>query len=436
LSATWPRSDRVVKVVTFAFIGLLLLNVPVAFVIGASTLVTLALKESVPLFVTAQRIFAGLDSFTMLAVPLFILSGALMETGGISSRLINLAMSLVGHLRGGLAQVTIVGEMFFSDISGSTSADTAAIGSIMIPPMVKAGYSRGRATAITAAACGMGMLIPPCITMVVYGVVGNASIAALFAAGIIPAVLMAAALMVQVYFQAGRWKIPSPPRATWAEAGLRLKQALLPLGMPVIIFGGILGGLTTPTEAAVIAVVYALVIGVFVYREISPRQLARVLIEAGVTSGIIMLLVGMATLLGWLLATENVPQSIAAVLSDMPGGTVVFLLLTNLIYLVLGMVLEGAPALILLVPITLPIALRLGIDPIHYGTMLIANQGIAVMMPPLGISLFVACRVGKVSIAGVTPTLVPYLLTMTGVLLLVTFVPQVSLLLPRLLGLH
>lgn len=422
--------------VVVIFLLLLILNVPVAFVLGSTTAIAFLIKGNVPLFMIAQQLFRGMDSFTMLAVPLFILAGALMDVGGISLRLINLAKALVGHLRGGLAQVVIVGEMFFSDISGSTSADTAAIGSVMIPPMVKAGYSRERATAITAAACGMGMLIPPCITMVVYGVVGNVSIAAMFAAGFIPAFLMAGALMVQIYIQAGKWNIPREPRAPLSLVASRFKDAALPLGMPVIIFGGILGGITTPTEAAVVAVVYAILIGVVIYREVSPSQLVRIFVSAGVTSGMVMLLVGMATLFGWLMATEKVPQDIAAILGNLPGGVVVFLLLTNLIYWFFGMVLEGAPAIILLVPITLPIATRLGIDPVHYGTMLIANQGIAVMTPPIGISLFVACSVGKVSVAGVARTLIPYLLVMAGILMAITFVPDIPLFLPRLLGLH
>jgi len=194
----------VLSAIVAIFLVLLLLNVPVAFVLGSTASVAFLIKGDVPLFVVAQRLFGGMDSFTMLAVPLFILSGAIMDVGGISIRLINLARALVGHLRGGLAQVVVIGEMFFSDISGSTSADTAAIGSVMIPPMVQVGYSRERATAITAAACGMGMLIPPCITMVIYGVIGNLSIAALFAAGFIPAFLMGAALIVQIYIQAGK----------------------------------------------------------------------------------------------------------------------------------------------------------------------------------------------------------------------------------------
>jgi tripartite ATP-independent transporter DctM subunit len=423
-------------VIVFVFVLLLLLNLPIAFVLGTASVAGLLVRDNVPLFVIPQRLFSGMDSFTMLAVPLFILAGSLMEAGGISVRLMNLAKALVGHFRGGLAQVVILASMLFADMSGSTSADTAAIGSLMIPQMAKSGYTRERGTAITAAACGMGMLIPPCLTMVVYGVVANVSISALFAAGIIPALLMAAALMAQVYFQAPKWNIPPQPRASLAFVGQRAKEAALAIGMPVIILGGILGGIVTPTEAAVLAVMYALLLGLVVYRSVSLANMLRILVNAGVTSGMVMLLIGMATLFGWLLAVENIPATIAALLSGMPGGRIAFLLLNTVIYWFFGMVMEGTPALILLVPITLPIAVRLGVDPVHYGIMLIANQGIAVMTPPVGISLFIACSVGGVNVARVSRTLIPYLLVMAGILLVITFVPAIPLFLPHVMGLH
>jgi tripartite ATP-independent transporter DctM subunit len=425
----------VLSVVSGTFLVLLLAGVPIAVVLGLSSVTGLLVRGDIPLFMVGQRLFGGMDSFTMLAVPLFILGGALMESGGIASRLMDLARSLVGHFRGGLAQVVIVGEMFFSDISGSTSADTAAIGSVMIPEMAKTGYSRERATAITAAACGMGMLIPPCITMVIYGVIANVSIGALFAAGFVPAAIMAAFLMLQINLQARRWGIPAEPKASSVERFRRFKAAALPLGMPVIIFGGILGGVVTVTEAAVLAVLYAVLVSVLAYRTLDLKTTFRILVDAGVTSGVIMLLIGMATLLGWLLAVEQLPQQFADIITGLPGGKVSFLIFVNLVFLVFGMLLEGVPALILLVPIVLPIASRLGIDPIHFGTMLVANQGIAVMLPPIGISLLVACRVGRVRLEKVTPILVPYLLVMMATLFLVAFVPEVSLALPRLLRL-
>jgi tripartite ATP-independent transporter DctM subunit len=418
------------------FVLLLLLNIPIAFVLGTASVSGLLIRNNVPLFVIPQRLFGGMDSFTMLAVPLFILAGSLMEAGGISVRLMNLAKALVGHFRGGLAQVVVLAAMLFADMSGSTSADTAAIGSLMIPQMVKSGYRRERGTAITAAACGMGMLIPPCLTMVVYGVVANVSISALFAAGIVPAILMAAALMLQVYIQAPKWNIPLEPRASLAMVGRRGKEAALALGMPIIILGGILGGIATPTEAAVLAVLYAMVLGLVIYRTVSIAAMFRIVVNAGVTSGMVMLLIGMATLFGWLLAVENIPGTIATLLSGLPGGQIAFLLLNTVIYWFFGMLMEGTPALILLVPITLPIATRLGIDPVHYGIMLIANQGIAVMTPPVGISLFIACSVGQVSVAQVSKTLVPYLLVMAAILLVITFVPAIPLFLPHLMGLH
>jgi tripartite ATP-independent transporter DctM subunit len=418
------------------FVLLLLLNIPIAFVLGTASVSGLLIRNNVQLFVIPQRLFGGMDSFTMLAVPLFILAGSLMEAGGISVRLMNLAKALVGHFRGGLAQVVVLAAMLFADMSGSTSADTAAIGSLMIPQMVKSGYRRERGTAITAAACGMGMLIPPCLTMVVYGVVANVSISALFAAGIVPAILMAAALMLQVYIQAPKWNIPLEPRASLAMVGRRGKEAALAIGMPIIILGGILGGIATPTEAAVLAVLYAMILGLVIYRTVSIPAMFRIVVNAGVTSGMVMLLIGMATLFGWLLAVENIPGTIATLLSGLPGGQVAFLLLNTVIYWFFGMLMEGTPALILLVPITLPIATRLGIDPVHYGIMLIANQGIAVMTPPVGISLFIACSVGQVSVAQVSKTLVPYLLVMAAILLVITFVPAIPLFLPHLMGLH
>jgi C4-dicarboxylate transporter DctM subunit len=249
-------------------------------------------------------------------------------------------------------------------------------------------------------------------------------------------VVLATALMIQIYFQSAKWDAVRLPRASWSERWTHAKSAILPLGTPLIIFGGILGGFATPTEAAVLAVVYSLVVGMLVYREISVRKFFAILMEAGVTSGVIMLLLGMATILGWLMASEGLPQSIAGMLASMPGGLIVFLIVINIIFLAFGMILEGAPALILLVPIVLPVAQKLGIDPVHFGTMLIANQGIAVMTPPLGISLFVACRVGKVSIGEVSRPLAPYLFVMGAMLLVLAFVPEVSLALPKLLGLH
>jgi len=415
------------------FSVLLALNVPIAFALGGASVLTLWLFGNVPLAIIPQQILAGTDSFPMLAVPLFILSGALMDIGGISDRLVNLARALVGHFRGGLGMVVIVAEIFFSDISGSTSADTAAIGGIMIPQLVKDGYSRSRATAITAAACGMGMLVPPCITMVIYGVVGGVSIGELFAAGFIPAFLMAGALMAQIYIQARREGRPAGTRAPLREIGRAAKESVLALFMAVIIFGGILGGVFTPTEAAAVAVMYAMIIGMGVYRQVGLTTFVEKLVETGKISGMVLLLVGTAHSFSWILSREQVPQAIAQWMLGVGGGQIIFLLLTCLVFLPIGAILEGVPAVILLTPIMLPIAKSLGIDPVHYGTVIVACQGISVFTPPVGVSLFVACSIGRVTMTEVARPLLPYLATMVATLLVITVFPQISLFLPTLI---
>ena len=415
------------------FFLLLSLNVPIAFALGGASILSLWLFGSVPLAIIPQQILAGTDSFPMLAVPLFILSGALMDIGGISDRLVRLAKVLVGHFRGGLGMVVVVAEIFFSDISGSTSADTAAIGGIMIPQLVKDGYSARRATAITAAACGMGMLVPPCITMVIYGVVGGVSIGELFAAGFIPAFLMAFALMIQIYFQAVQAGRKPGRRAPFAEIWDAGKDSVLALMMAVIIFGGILGGIFTPTEAAAVAVLYAILIGMLVYRQVSLQTLFDKLVETGKISGMVLLLVGTAHSFSWILSREQVPQMIAQWMLSMGGGKYLYILLTILVFLPLGAILEGVPAVILLTPIMLPIARNLGIDPVHYGIVIVACQGISVFTPPVGVSLFVACSIGKVTVTEVGKPLLPYLAVMALVLLVIAYLPEISLLLPKLI---
>ena len=420
-------------VLSAALLAFIATNVPVAFSMGLSSIVGLLLKGDVPLIIVPQKIFTGCDSFPLLAVPLFILAGALMDTGGISLRLVNLAQALVGHFRNGLGMVSIVSEIFFSGISGSTAADTAAIGSIMIPAMTQVGYQPARATAIVCAACGMGILVPPCIAMVVYGGVANTSVGALFAGGFLPAFLMAAALMVQLNIQARRsgWV---PGHFGGVKPLLKaFKESLLALFMPVIIFGGILGGICTPTEAAVLAVVYGLAVSMFVYREITLNQLRHVLLETGVVTGQVMIMVGMATVFGWILTREQAPQSLAGVINTLGGGRILFLLLINLFFLFLGAVLEGVPALIMTVPILLPLATQFGIDPVHFGIVLIANMGIGLFLPPIGLGVFIACGIGKVTVSEVAKPLIPYLAVNFATVLLITYWPWLTMVIPDLL---
>ena len=416
-----------------ALLGFIAIGVPIAFSMGLASIIGLLVQGNVPLIIIPQKIFTGCDSFSLLAVPLFILAGALMDTGGISLRLVALAQVLVGHFRNGLGMVSIVSEIFFSGISGSTAADTAAIGSIMIPAMKRSGYSPARATAIVCAACSMGILVPPCIPMVIYGGIANVSIGALFAGGFLPAFVMAAALMVQLYVQARRAGIP-PNRFAGAGPLMKaFKDSLLALFMPVIIFGGILGGICTPTEAAVLAVVYGLIVGMLVYREIDLPKLRQILVQTGVVTGQVMIMVGMATVFGWILAREQAPQKLVALINALGGGKILFLFLINISFLFLGAVLEGVPALIMTVPTLLPIAAQLGVDPVHFGIILVANMGIGLFLPPIGLGVLIGCSLGKAGISEVAKPLLPYLAVNFATVLLITYWPWLTLVLPNIL---
>jgi C4-dicarboxylate transporter DctM subunit len=415
------------------FLVFIAFNVPIAFSMGLSAILGLLLYGVIPLVIVPQKIFTGCDSFPFLALPLFIFAGALMETGGISLRLVNLATALAGHFRNGLGMVSIVSEIFFSGISGSTAADTAAIGSIMIPAMNQAGYTPARATAIVCAACGMGILVPPCVAMVIYGCIANASVGALFAGGFLPAFLMAGALMIQLNIQARRASVP-PGRFVGVKPLFKaFKDSVLALFMPIIIFGGILGGVCTPTEAAALAVMYGLIISMFVYREITFRSLGGVLLSTGLVTGQVMIMVGMASVFGWILTREQVPQALANAIHAIGGGKIFFLLLINVVFLFLGAVLEGVPALIMTVPILLPIATQFGIDPIHFGIILIANMGIGLFLPPIGLGLLIGCSIGKITVLEVVKPLAPYLAVNFAMVLLITYWPWLTLVIPNLL---
>ena len=416
-----------------AFGALVLAAVPIGFALATAAVLAIV-AAGLPLVVVPQQIVAGMDSFPMLAVPLFILAGFLMDAGGISRRLVTLARSVVGHLPGGLGQVVVVAELFFSGVSGSTSADAAAIGGIMTPQLTASGYGRARATAIVSAACGMGILVPPAIVMVVYGVIGNVSIGALFVAAIVPALLLAAGLMTQIGWQARREGWPAGERASFAEVRRAAASAALPLFMIVVVLGGIRFGLFTPTEAAAVAVAYALLLAGPVYRSLSATELWRRLVQTAVVSGMVLFVVGAARLLGWVLAVMETPQALASSVAGMGGGQIGFLLLTVLVFLPLGAILEGVPAVVMLTPILLPIAGQLGIDPVHYGVVIVATQGISVFLPPVGVSLLVACSVGGVEPAEVARPLWPYLALMLALTLLVALLPGMVLFLPGLLG--
>ena len=417
-----------------SFLVLLLLAVPVAFALGMAAAVGLW-WGSYPLTILAQQVYQGVNSFVLLAVPMFILAGALMETGGIAVRLVRLAQVLVGWMRGGIGMTVVVAEYIFSGLSGSTIADVSAIGSTMIPPMRRAGFKSEQAVAIVSAASAMGMLVPPCILMIVIASIANASVSALFLAGFIPAVVLAAFIMGYIYIEARASGVAPPARPSLAVMWSSFVDALIPLGAPIIVFGGILSGITTPTESAILAVVYAAFVGLFVYQEIRWSDLPEILIRSAEVTGAVCFLLGVAGAVAWILAVQQVPARLAAAMVTVPGGAIVFLLLTALLFIVLGAVLEGLPAVVILLPTFLPVVKQLNIDIIHYSIVVVAATGIGLFLPPIGVGLFVACAVAGITMDRVMGAMLPYIFFLCLGLLVVIFFPWLTLVLPRAFGL-
>jgi C4-dicarboxylate transporter, DctM subunit len=414
------------------FVVLLLLGVPVAFTIGAAGVAGLVWHGGYPLTIVIQQAFLAVDSFVLLAIPLFILAGALMETGGIAVRLVRFAQAMVGWIRGGLAMAVVVAEYIFSGISGSTIADVSAIGATMIPPMTRAGYRPEQAVSIVAAASAMGILVPPCILMIVIGAIANVSVAALFVGGFIPAFVLAIAIMVYIWFDARKSGLAPSRRASLSELRRTLVDALIPLGLPVIIFGGILGGVVTPTEAAAIAVFYAAIVGLFVYREISWAQLPEILIQSAVVTAAVCFLLGVAAVVAWILAVEQVPALLLGAMQAASAGRVMFLVLSALLFIVLGAVLEGLPAVVILLPTFLPVVKQLNIDLVHYSIVVVAATGIGLFLPPVGVGLFIACGIAGIGVDRAVRPMLPYVAFLCLGLLLVIMFPWLTLVLPRL----
>lgn len=417
-----------------AFVVLIALGVPVAYVLALIAIPPLV-EIGIPLTLIPQRLYSGIESFTLLSIPLFILAGELMDTVGITVRLFNLARTLVGHLRGGLGQVVVVTEYLFSGISGSVVADTAAVGSIVIPALERNGYTRQKATGIVCGACAMGILVPPSISMIVYGAIANVSIGALFAAGFIPAALSALAIMIVLYIEARRSNIPIQKRADFKEILDALKKAVWALLMPVIIFGGILGGIFTATEAAVVAVAYALLVDAVIYRELTWQTFVDVLVRAAFTTGVVMLLIAASTIFSWYLTLQQVPQYLTSFLvdNDLPAWAVIFLII--IFFIILGAVMDGLAAMIMAVPILLPVFATVGLDPFHMGIVIVATTGLGIYTPPVGAGLFVACSVGRVTIEETTVAMMPYLTVVILSVFLIAYVPEIVTFLPRVLGL-
>jgi len=412
------------------FFILLIIGAPIVFAIAVGT--TLALiVGGIPLEILPQKIFSGLAHFPYLAVPLFVLAGMLMETGGISRRIVDVSNALVGHIRGGMGMVVMVATILFSDISGSSAADTAAIGSVMIPPMKKRGYDPSFAAALVTSAGGMGVLIPPCLTMVVFGSLTNTSIGALFLAGFVPGISMGLILMLLTYIIARKRGFPKEKRATIMEFLTALNRSFLSLFMGVIILGGIIFGIFTATEAAAVAVMYGFFLSVVLYKEIKLSQIPEILWKSAVISGVVMLVVGISYGFGWVMGKEQIPIKLANFMVTIPGGKWVFLFAVNMLLLAMGMFFDASLSVVILVPILFPVAVKLGVHPVHFGIFVIMNLGIGFTTPPFGLSLFIASGIAKVPLSSIIKPIFPYILTMIGFLFVVTYIPWFSMVLPR-----
>jgi len=425
-------------VLALVFFALFVIGVPIAFSIGVATICAFFFAvDFLPAVTTvAQRMAGGLNSFALLAIPLFILSGQLMARGGIARRLIDFSKAFIGMLPGGLAFVNVISCMLFGSISGSAVAATSAIGGFMIPEMKKEGYDGDFSAALTATASTTGLLIPPSNILIIYAVAsGGVSIAALFVAGYLPGLLMGLSLMIVAAGYAKMHNLPRGVRVSLRETAKRTLAALPSLLLVVIVIGGILGGVFTATEAGAIAVVYSLVLAVFVYREVRVSELAEILLRSAETTAIVMFLIGTSIAMSWLLAFENVPGEMASLLLNLSDNPLLLLLLINLFLLAIGIFMDMTPAVLIFTPIFLPVAVELGISPLHFGIMLIMNLTIGLCTPPVGSILFVSCAVAKTSIGKIVRPMIPMYVALIAALMLVTYVPGISEFLPRYFGL-
>lgn len=414
------------------FFGLLLLRVPFAIALAACTIGGLWLSD-IELIVFAQRMISGTQAFSLLAVPFFILAGDLMTAGGLSRRLVGTADVLVRHRTGGLGIVTVLAATFFAAISGSAPATTAAIGMIMIPEMTRRGYSPAFATALAVAGGIIGPVIPPSIILIIWGVMAEESIARLFLAGIVPGILLSIGLIIVCIWYAKRTGVPREEPATWAEAGHAVRDGKWALLAPVIILGGIYGGIVTPTEAAVVAVVYALAVGFLGYRELTFRELPGIFAGSLKTTAIVMFILVAANGFGWLIALERMPDTIAGMFAGLSDHQYVLLFALNVLLLLIGCVMDNLAAMTILAPILIKIGKQVGMDPIQLGAMVAINFTVGMATPPFGYALFVGAAISKLSIGAIARPLLPMLLVMAVVLAMVTYIPGVTLWIQKLM---
>lgn len=418
-----------------SLIILLLISVPIGICLGLSTMIVMLLVDKAPpLVLLARSVVTGADSFPLIAVPLFILAGDVMQKGGMSRRLVGFANSLIGHIRAGLAYVNVLASVFFAAISGSSPATVAAIGSNLIPEMEKVGYDRKFSSSLTAASGMIGVMIPPSIPFIIYGVTAEVSIGKLFLAGVIPGVLFAIMFMVvgRMLLRGNEKVAESTTEFSGKAVVHSFRESVWALLVPVIILGGIYSGIFTPTEAGAVAVVYAAIVGLFVYRDIKFSDLPELLAGSAMTSGTILILVIMATAFGRVITLAQIPSDLATWLTNLSDNPIIILLLINLLLLVIGMFMETISSIIIMTPILLPVTLALGVDPIAFGVIMTVNLAIGFCTPPLGVNLFVASSISGVTIEQLSKAILPFFAGMVALLMLITYVPSISLLLPSL----
>ena len=404
-----------------------LIGVPVAVAIGLASVIGIEASGRLPMLLVAQRMFTGIDSFPLMAIPLFILAGNLMSVGGISQRLVDLAKSVVGGVQGGLAATCVLTCMMFASVSGSSVATTFAIGAILIPAMVKHGYPKPMAASVQASSAELGVLIPPSIPLILYGVATDTSIGQLFLAGLAPGVLVAGALMALVLILCRVRGIGAHDGLDRPRIGPAFLAAMPALMVPVVILGGIYAGIFTPTEASAIAVAVALLVGMVFYRELKFHHLPDVLKKTVLATSAIMIIISAAALFYFLVTRSGLPNDIAAYIRDVIETRFMFLLVVNLLLLVVGMFIETSAAILVLAPILAPIAIAYGVDPVHFGLIMVLNLALGMITPPLGVNLFAACSVARIPVERIIPQLLWFVLTVFAALMIVTYVPAVSL---------
>ncbi|SDH20682.1 TRAP transporter large permease subunit [Janthinobacterium sp. YR213] len=414
-------------------LALMLTGMPISISLGLTVLTFLFTMTSVPIESVALKIFTGIEKFEIMAIPFFILAGNFLTHGGVARRMINFASSMVGHWHGGLALAGVMACALFAAVSGSSPATVVAIGSIILPAMVKQGYPRGFGAGVITTSGALGILIPPSIVMVMYSVSTNTSVGKLFMAGVIPGMMLAMLLGLTTWFLARKHNYPRMKKASWTERFVTFKKSAWGLLLIVIVMGGIYSGAFTPTEAAAMAAVYAFIIAVFVYKDLKIKQVGKVLLDSAAMSAMLLYIITNAVLFSFLMTSENIPQAMAEWITGKGLGVISFLLVVNVLLLLAGNVMEPSSIVLIMAPILFPVAMKLGIDPVHFGILIVVNMEVGMCHPPVGLNLYVASGITKMGISELTVAVMPWLLTMLGFLALITYVPQISLWLPNLI---